>query len=251
MTPIPPRYTLHGFAGRADAWDAVPDPSGSSTGLSLIGHAPELPVPPGWTFEREVDRVAALLPDGPVHLAGYSMGGRVAVAVAARVPARIARLTVVSSHPGLGADAAAARRAGDERWCALLEEQGIAAFTAAWEAQPLWASQDRLPDEVREAQRRTRLSRDPIQLAAALRALGPGAMPDLWPLLGALAMPVDWVAGALDLPYAELARRAAAGIRRGLAHIIADAGHNVVLERPAELSRALGARGPSTERRAT
>ncbi len=251
MTAIPPRYTLHGFTGRADAWDAVPDPGGSSTALSLIGHAPGLPVPPGWTFEREVERIIELLPEVPVHLAGYSMGGRVAVAVAARAPARVARLTVVSSHPGLDPDAAAARRAGDEKWCALLEEQGVAAFAAAWEAQPLWASQARLPDEVRDAQRRARLAHDPIQLAAALRALGTGAMPDLWPLLGELPMPVDWIAGALDLPYADLARRAAAGIRRGLAHIIPDAGHNVLLERPAELAGALGARGQSTERRAT
>lgn len=251
MIAIPPRYTLHGFTGRADAWDAVPDPSGSSTALSLVGHAPGLPVPPGWTFEREVDRVIALLPDAPVHLAGYSMGGRVAIAVAARAPARVARLTVVSSHPGLDPDAAAARRAGDEKWCALLEREGVAAFAAAWEAQPLWASQARLPDEVREAQRRARLGHDPVQLAAALRALGTGAMPDLWPRLGELPMPVDWVAGDLDLPYADLARRAAAEIRRGLAHIIPDAGHNVLLERPAQLSRALGARGPISERRAT
>jgi len=241
----PPRFALHGFTGRADAWDHITDGGGATTtGLSLIGHAPGLPVPPGWTFEREVDRIAALLPADPIHLAGYSMGGRVALAVAARFPARVSRLTIVSAHPGLDEARAAARRSADQRWCSLLEDGGIAAFAAAWEDQPMWRSQLALPAEVLEQQRRARLSHDPIQLAAAVRALGLGAMPDLRPRLAGLPMAVDWAAGSLDETYAELARWAAAEIPRGRAIIIPDAGHNLLLERPDQLSRALdGARG--------
>jgi 2-succinyl-6-hydroxy-2,4-cyclohexadiene-1-carboxylate synthase len=227
---------LHGFTGRADAWTEV---APHATGLALIGHAPDLPVPPAWTFEREVDRIAALL-SAPVHLAGYSMGGRVALAVACRWPARVARLTLVAAHPGPGdAAAAAERRDADEKWCALLEAQGIAAFVAAWQEQPMWRTQSALPFAVRERQRLSRLAHAPEQLAAALRALGPGAMPSCWPHLSSLPMPVDWVAGEADDKYAELARRAAALCPRGRAIVIAGAGHNVLLERPDALSRAL------------
>jgi 2-succinyl-6-hydroxy-2,4-cyclohexadiene-1-carboxylate synthase len=240
----PPLFTMHGFTGRPDAWDeAVPGPH---VGLALIGHAPELPVPPGWTFAREVDRVLDRLPREPVHLAGYSMGGRVALAAAVRAPRRIARLTIVSAHPGL--DDGSERRADDERWCEILERRGIAAFVDAWEAQPMWRSQDALPAALRERQRRARLDHSAAELAAALRALGVGAMPSFWPHLAALPMPVDWVAGALDPKYFELAGRAAARIPHGRVLIVPEAGHNVLLERPEPLSRALvGARG---ERRA-
>ncbi len=251
---IGPIVTLHGFTGRAGGWGGVlpATPAAAGTGLALIGHAPDLPVPPGWSFEREVDRIAQLLaagPRGPIHLAGYSMGGRVALAVAVRCPERVAHLTIVSSHPGLAdAEAARERRAADEQWCALLESAGIAAFVAAWEALPMWRSQGGLPAELRERQRRERLAHSPQGLAAALRALGLGAMPSQWHHLPALSMPVDWVAGGLDEKYAEVARSAAAQCRRGRAIVIPDAGHNVILERPDQLSRALG--GARGERRA-
>jgi 2-succinyl-6-hydroxy-2,4-cyclohexadiene-1-carboxylate synthase len=236
----PPMIALHGFTGRAEAWAEV---TPHATGLALVGHAPEVPVPPGWTFEREVDRIAALLLarwPAPVHLAGYSMGGRVALAVACRVPQRVARLTLVAAHPGLSdAAAAAERRDADEKWCALLEEHGIAAFVAAWQEQPMWRTQRALADAARERQRLSRLAHAPDQLAAALRALGLGAMASRWAQLPSLSMPVDWVAGDADEKYADLARRAAARCPRGRAIVIAGAGHNVLLERPEPLARAL------------
>ena len=231
-----PLFTLHGFTGRADAWrDVAP-----STGLSLAGHAPDLPVPPGWSFDREVDRIARLIAPGPVHLAGYSMGGRVALALACRRPELIARLTLVSVHPGLSDPQAAKDRVeADERWCALMLGAGMAAFVAEWEAQPMWRSQLALAPAVRERQRRERLEHSPAQLAASLRALGLGAMPDLWPRLAGLPCPVDWVAGADDDRFADLARRASASCGRAIA--IAGAGHNLLLERPDEVARILTA----------
>ena len=240
-----PLFTLHGFTGRADAWDEVAGPE--AIGLALVGHARDLPVPPGWSFHDEVDRIARLATAAgrPIHLAGYSMGGRVALAVARHRPEQIARLTLVSIHPGLEDPAQAAeRRAADERWCQLLERGGIAAFVAAWQEQPMWHSQGALPGEVRARQQQARLGHAPAALAAALRALGLGAMPNLWPDLPALPMPVDWVAGSLDPKYVELAERAAGRTPRGTTIIIPGAGHNVLLERPDQLSRALGgARG--------
>lgn len=242
-------FALHGFTGRADAWaEAAPH----ATGLAVAGHAPDVPVPPGWTFDHEVDRIAAVAGAAgePVHLAGYSMGGRLALAVACRRPELVARLTLVGVHPGLDDPAMIdERRAADEGWCALLERSGIEAFVSAWQEQPMWRSQSALPAEVRERQRIARLEHSPAALAAALRALGLGAMPNLWPHLAELPMPVDWVAGELDDRYVDLARRAAARCRAGRIIVVAGAGHNVLLERPAEISRALG--GARTERRST
>ncbi len=246
MTPL---LALHGFTGRADAWaEAAPH----AAGLAVAGHAPDLPVPAGWSFDHEADRIAAVAGAAgePVHLAGYSMGGRLALAVACRWPERVARLTLVGVHPGLADQPAIdERRAADEGWCALLERGGIEAFVSAWQEQPLWRSQAALPAEVRERQRLARLQHSPVALAAALRALGLGSMPSLWRHLDDLPMPVDWVAGGLDERFIELARRAAARCRAGQLIVVAGAGHNVLLERPAEISRALG--DARAERRST
>jgi 2-succinyl-6-hydroxy-2,4-cyclohexadiene-1-carboxylate synthase len=227
---VTPLATLHGFTGRASDWDAL----SPALPLALAGHDGAA-VPAGWSFAAEVDRVAALLP-GPVHLAGYSMGGRLALAVALAHPALVARLTLVSAHAGLESDAERAeRRALDERWCATLETRGIQAFVSAWEAQPMWRSQDWLPGAVRDRQRDARLAHDPLALAAALRALGPGAMPDLWPALPRLAVPVTLVAGALDEKFTALAHRMAARIPAARVVIVGGAGHNLLLESPEQI----------------
>lgn len=231
---------LHGFSGRPGLWREVM-PGALEPALS--GHAPGQPVPPGWRFTDEVARIwaeiAALA--APVHLLGYSMGARVALAVAARHP--VARLTLVGVNPGLPDEAARAeRRARDEVWCAILEERGGEAFARAWEDQPMWRSQQALPAAVRERQRAERAAHDPHQLAAALRALGLGAMPDLWPALASIRAPVDLVAGALDPTYVELAGRMAARLPRAEVTAVAGAGHNVLLERPDALRQLLSRR---------
>jgi len=227
---------LHGFTGRPGHWRAVVD----AIEPALAGHSPDRPVPAGWRFADEVSRIGAEITalDQPVHLLGYSMGGRLALAVAARFP--LARLSLVGAHPGLEEDAARAeRRARDETWCSLLEERGIEAFARAWEDQPMWRSQLALPAAVRERQRAERMAHDPRQLAAALRALGLGAMPSQWADLASLSVPVDLIAGALDPIYVDLARRMAARIPRARVTVIDGAGHNVLLERPDALRAAL------------
>lgn len=227
---------LHGFTGRPGQWSGVL----RAVEPALSGHAPGQPVPAGWRFADEVDRLGRLVAavGEPVHLFGYSMGGRVALAIAAHQP--VARLTIVGAHPGLEDQAARAeRRARDEVWCALLEERGIDEFARAWEDQPMWASQAALPAALRARQRGDRASHDPRALAAALRALGLGAMPSLWPALDSITAPVDLVAGALDPTYIELARRMAARLPRARVAIIDGAGHNVLLEQPVALRREL------------
>ncbi len=227
---------LHGFTGRPGQWSGVL----RAVEPALSGHAADRPIPPGWRFDDEVELLARVIAgiDAPVHLLGYSMGGRIALAAAARQP--VARLTIVGAHPGLEPEAArAARRVRDELWCAMLEERGIDEFARAWEDQPMWASQAALPAALRARQRADRAAHDPRALAAALRAFGLGAMPPLWDALDSISTPVDLVAGALDPAYVDLAHRMAARLPRARVMIVDGAGHNVPLERPRELAAQL------------
>lgn len=235
------RVCLHGFTGTPAVWDPV----APGAGLALSGHAPALPVLPGWCFADEVARLAAAIDatgTTPVHLIGYSLGGRLALHLALSRPDLVARLSLISAHPGLDdhdADARAQRRAADEAWSALLERHGIAAFVSAWEEQPLWHSQRALPPAALAAQRSARLSHDPAQLAAALRALGLAAMPGTWPRLSRLSVPTTFITGSLDTRYTDLSRRAAQLIPGARTTVIPGAGHNLVLERPHDMRRIL------------
>jgi 2-succinyl-6-hydroxy-2,4-cyclohexadiene-1-carboxylate synthase len=232
---------LHGFTGRPASWDEVArrlgEPAPSCP--TLLGHgAPE--TADVFSFDDEVTRLAAGLPAEPVYLAGYSLGARLALALALRHPERIARLTLVSGRPGLASESERdARRREDARWCTLLETRGIEAFVEAWEAQPLFATQARLPAEVRARRRSERLSHDPFGLARSLRVTGLGEMPDFGARLGSLAVPVTLLAGELDQKFLELGRQMSVTFSTARLVIAPNAGHDLLLEAPDLVAREL------------
>ena len=118
---------LHGFTGAPDVWDPVTACLGGPTvAETLAGHHADLLEPGG--FADEVLRLRARLAGrAPVHLVGYSMGARLALALSLAAPAWVRRLTLIGVNPGLEDDAArAARVAADEAWARLLETEGIA-----------------------------------------------------------------------------------------------------------------------------
>jgi 2-succinyl-6-hydroxy-2,4-cyclohexadiene-1-carboxylate synthase len=201
---------------------------------ALVGHTGSTAGPEVLRFEDEVDRLAALASDAnALHVVGYSLGARLALGLALRHPARVARLTLVSAHPGLATEAErATRRASDAAWCELLETRGLAAFAEAWAAQPLWASQARLSDVQRAKKQKERLEQDPAGLARSLRVTGLAEMPCYLPALAEIRVPTDVLAGALDQKFASLARTLANHITRSRLEIVPDAGHDLLLERP-------------------
>lgn len=166
-------------------------------------------------------------------LVGYSMGGRVALHQALRRPDRVRRLILESASPGLATEEERARRrADDEALARRIVAEGIEAFVDRWEALPLFASQRRLPENVRRRHRAGRLANDPRSLAASLRGLGTGTLPSLWDRLEDIATPTLLIVGELDPKFVEIGHRMAAAMPDARLTVVPDAGHTVHLERP-------------------
>ena len=226
---------LHGFTGSARSWDFLGDSVAfPRLAPALLGHAGSAAANDVTSFEGEVDRLAALATGASaLHVVGYSLGARLALGVALRHPSRVARLTLVSAHPGLASESErVARRASDAAWCELLETRGVEAFVAAWQAQPLWASQARLPPHRRTQKQKERLSQTASGLCRSLRVTGLAEMPNYTPLLAEIQAPTTIIAGALDLKFCDLARALARHITKAELEIVPDAGHDLLLERP-------------------
>ena len=223
------RYLLlHGFTGGPQSLDGLSAPDGS-VAPTLGGH---LGTDVVGGFGDEVERLAALGRDCQ-GLFGYSLGGRFALGILARYPARFAHSIIVSAHPGLQTEAErATRRDGDRRFVELLRERGLTAFVDAWQALPLWASQGGLPETVKLAQREQRLRHDAHGLAESLLHHGLGEMPDLRPQLRQVRSPVELVVGERDLKFAALGQELAGIIPGAHMTLAAGAGHNLLLERP-------------------
>jgi 2-succinyl-6-hydroxy-2,4-cyclohexadiene-1-carboxylate synthase len=229
---------LHGFTQTGASWAGVV--------RALAGRyrplAPDLGPGP---WEAELDRLEALAPAGAV-VAGYSMGGRLALALALRRPERVRRLVLVSASPGLArAEERAERRAADAALADRIERIGLDAFAREWAAQPLFADQ---PEAVAALAREDRLRRSAAHHAAQLRGLGTGVMPPLWERLGELAMPVALVVGERDLKFRAIAARMGERLPDARVIVVGGAGHAVQLERPEAVAAAIDAPSGTRDR---
>jgi 2-succinyl-6-hydroxy-2,4-cyclohexadiene-1-carboxylate synthase len=226
---------LHGFTQTGASWDGVR----RALGARYRALAPDLGEGP---WEAELDRLEALAP-APCSLAGYSLGGRLALALALRRPERVARLVLVSASPGLADEQErAARRAADEALAKRIEALGVEAFAREWAAQPLFADQ---PAEVAALAHADRLRRSAAAHAAQLRGLGTGVMPPLWDRLGELALPVTLVVGERDAKFRAIAERMAERLAHGEIVVVPGAGHAVALEAPEAVAAAIGRTHPA------
>lgn len=240
-----PLVLLHGFTGAGIAFDHLRPLIGARAevaALDLPGHGGS-PVVEGDGWDASVERVADAVADAfgrPVHLAGYSLGARLALAVALARPACVHSLVLESGSAGIEDETGrAARRASDEALAASLERDGLEAFVARWEQNDVLAGLRALPPERAAALRARRLAGSAAGLAWSLRALGQGAQADLWPRLAEVRAPALVLHGALDAKYAALAQRLAAGLPRARLLAIAGAGHSPHLEQPEAFAAAL------------
>ena len=243
----PALLLLHGFTGSGATWTPHLEAwQGCTTvALDLLGHGDsDAPADPArYRIERCVEDLTALLDRLSIRRAavlGYSMGGRVALHMALHAPDRLWALVLESASPGIESTAEREERVrSDAALAEAIERDGIAAFVDRWQAQPVFASQARLPAAVREALRRQRLRNDSRGLANSLRGMGAGAQEPVLARMGEIRVPVLVLAGALDEKYYTLGRRIAAALPCARLETVTDAGHALHLERPQAFAAAV------------
>lgn len=232
---------LHGFGGTRRAWDGVlahlPVERYRPLALELPGHGEEADASRPITFDGCVESVLARSPERFV-LAGYSMGGRIALHVALDAPERVERLVLVGVTAGIeDKQERQRRRDSDHALADDLERGSFERFIERWRAQPLFEGE---PAQVSALARADQRRNRPDALAAVLRGIGTGEMRPLWDRLGELPMPVTVVAGARDLKFQQAGRRMAELIPRAELRVVPGA-HHLPLENPTAVAEALRA----------
>jgi 2-succinyl-6-hydroxy-2,4-cyclohexadiene-1-carboxylate synthase len=134
----PTLVLLHGFTHTGASWNRVVAALGERyrpLAPDIRGHGSASDREPV-DIEHVIEDVAAVAPSSFV-LAGYSMGGRIAVHAALALGERVTRLVLISASPGL-ADAAerAARREADDRLAQEAETATIEEFARRWAETP-------------------------------------------------------------------------------------------------------------------
>jgi 2-succinyl-6-hydroxy-2,4-cyclohexadiene-1-carboxylate synthase len=260
-----PVLFLHGFSGSGLSWAGiaglgsrvraiVPDlPGHGATGWEAdVGAAAGAAGPAGTagaagtgqdgpdrrpraSVERTADDLAAIvrrLGAERVDVVGYSLGARIALRLAVAHPEVVGRLVLEAPSAGIADRAArAARVAADAERARLVVGEGVEAFAARWEAEPVLAGEAALPPEARARQAVIRRSQTPLGLAASLVYAGQGAMEPLHDALPGITAPTLVIAGAED-PVRARAEEVAAAIPGARLALVPGAGHAPHLERP-------------------
>ena len=228
---------IHGVGMRIEAWTPQIDRLAEEfrvVAVDLPGHGYSAPLGKAphiahfveW-FDRTLDEIA----EGPVSVAGHSMGALISTGIAATAPSRIKRVALLN---GVHRRSEAARKAVEAR----AEEIVSGSFDR--EA-PLarWFSPEEAGSEA------FRLTRDLLQAvdaggyAAAYKAFATGdsVYSDCWPRV---ACPALFLTGDGDLnSTADMAREMAAAAQHGRAVVIEGHRHMVNLTAPAAVSAAL------------
>jgi 2-succinyl-6-hydroxy-2,4-cyclohexadiene-1-carboxylate synthase len=243
----PPLLLLHGFTGSRHNWRPHLPAFAEDfqlIAIDLLGHGETAVVSPlerettpsRYQMEQAAADLAAIteqITTPPVHLLGYSLGGRLALYFTHQYPNYVKKLILESASPGLKtARERAERRQRDEALADFIAREGIAAFVNRWEKLPLWESQQQVETAVLQALRQQRLQNNPTGLAYSLRGMGTGVQPNLWPHLAQITTPTLLLCGALDTKFVAINREMAAAMPLARLEIVPGAGHTVHLERP-------------------
>ena len=230
---------VHGFPLSRKAWQKQLDGLRGSYRViapDLRGLGENDAVTGTTTMTQFADDIHALLQQvktGPVVLVGHSMGGYVALAFARKYPEMLRGLVLVCTKAGGdSAEAAAGRRATADK----VKANGSGVVVDAMTPKMLAASnQDKnLLEQVRAIMAPSK----PESVMASL--LGMAERADSTPTLGQIKVPTLVVTGADDIviPPAE-SEKLAAGIAGAKLVTIANSGHLVAYEKPAEFNKAL------------
>lgn len=264
--PVEPALFVHGLGGASTNWT---DLSGQLRGrlaieaLDLPGFGRSRPAPsrdyrPA-ALAGIVIRYLERSGRGPVHLAGNSMGGTVAILVASRRPELVRTLTLISpavpdirlrlypvrynprmalmAVPGLAMPAV---RRGAAR---ITPEQFARGTIALCFADPTRYPPQRLAESIAEARERAALpwaAEALVRAGRGLARLGLRAAPQFWAELGRIEAPTLVLWGDTDrLVSPDLAPAVAAAVPDSRLLVLEHIGHVAMMEDPVTTARAV------------
>lgn len=245
--PGPIFLMLHGFTGTHETFQELLQHLSYGTVIlpDLPGHGKSQAADEEDYSLQETERallaiLEAECPKEKPVLLGYSMGGRLALALSVDHPDAFSGLVLMSSSPGLKTESERCkRRKQDENWVDLLRTSGIDLFVQKWERLALFDSQRELPVSSQEKIQTERLGQNPEGLAKSLLGVGTGALPSYWDNLQELTLPVLLLAGEKDLKFTRLANEMLEKLPNRVYHEIAGVGHALQLEAPEETARVI------------
>lgn len=174
-----------------------------------------------------------------VHLVGYSMGGRLAIAFALKYPNRLKSLILESASAGISTKKEKLKRQeNDEKLALKIEQEGLEAFIDYWEKTPIFKPLEStlsFPDKLRL--RTERMSHKSNGLSSSLRMMGTGSQPYYMNKLVRIKIPTLILTGEKDDKFCKIGEEISNHIEKSEHVIVKNSGHVIHLEQPDKFDR--------------
>ncbi|MDF2557160.1 MAG: menH [Bacillales bacterium] len=242
-----PIMMLHGFTGSLHTWRRFVTCYKNNFKFiipSIIGHGKtDAPLENNrYKIESVVSDLVEILNQlkiEKVHLVGYSMGGRVAIAFALKYPNRLKSLILESASSGISTKKEQLKRQeSDEKLATRIEQEGLEAFIDYWEKVPLFEpleSMLRFPDKLRL--RTERMSHKSNGLSSSLRMMGTGSQPYYMDKLNRINIPTLILTGEKDEKFCRIGGEMCDKIKNSEHVVVKNSGHVIHLEQPEKFDR--------------
>ncbi len=232
-------FFLHGFTGISEDWNAVLpgiDDKFNKITIDLLGHGksdfPNDPSLYGWELQVEqLNKIITHFTEEKVILAGYSMGGRLALCYTFTYPERVLGLILESTSPGFKDKSEREKRIKeDEELAGYISTHSSEDFIDLWMNKEIFATQLRFSEVKRDEIKKRKLRNNRIGLSNSLLGFSTGKMPDLYSNLSKLTVRTLLLSGDLDTKFTKINKGIVKKLPSAKHLVIKNAGHTVHLE---------------------
>ena len=234
-------FFLHGFTGSSEDWNFVLpgiDRRFNKFTIDLIGHgksdSPNDKSLYSWELQVEqINKIISHFTEDKVIVAGYSMGGRLALSYAQTYPERILGLILESTSPGIKEKQKRENRIKeDEKLAEFILSHSIEEFINMWVDKDIFTTQLRFSEERRNEIKKAKMQNNRIGLSNSLKEFSTGKMPYFYEWFKNFNVSTLLLTGQLDTKFTSLNTSIVNKFPAAEHKIIKNAGHNVHLEEP-------------------
>lgn len=220
---------LHGFLGRPQDLQLIRPQLESWDYLRMTGLGPETSLQ-DWGLAFWNQKTVAAVKE-PIHLVGYSLGGRLALSAFQRSPERVKKLVLLAAQFYFPDDEKPARKVWDSQWAMRFRSEEWGKVVSAWNTLPIFDGSQAEPE-------RRESDFDRQTLANILEKWSPALQLDYTRTLNQSSIPVLFVVGEQDRRYMKLKERLT-GSHIQVA-VVPKAGHRVWCDQPGVVRDLVG-----------
>ena len=234
-------FLLHGFTGSSADWRPVIPFLNKRFNyylIDLVGHG-RSDSPKNLIYYHtdslinQLREIILSLSNDKIILAGYSLGGRVALNYAIKYNSSLRGLILESSSGGIRESRLREERiVQDEKLAAFIDTDPIEKFIDYWMNIDLFNTQRRFSSEKLAKIREVKIKNNRTGLANMLRGFGTGRMEPVYDMIHKVKLKTLLISGELDSKFTDINNEQVKLFPNAAHANIKNAGHNTHLEEP-------------------